>query len=93
MKISKFAFFLKYDMYGVVGLAWIPAFSFWGILTPWAKFWVQGAFGTKFKNQHFCHKTLQYVCLWTPLDPSNQFSGNLDSWGQILGSRGFWTQI
>ena len=60
---------------GVYGLLWTQAISLFGIWTPGAKFWVQVAFGTKFKNLHFCHKT-QYWCLWTPLDPSNQFLGD-----------------
>ena len=60
---------------------------------PGAKFWVQGAFEPKFKNLHFCHKTPQYGCLWTRLGPSHQLSGDSEPWGQILGPRGFWTQI
>ena len=86
-------FFTKPHNMGVYGLAWTPAISFRGIRTPGAKFWVQGAFGPKFKNLHFCHKTPQYGCLWTRLDPSNQFSGDSDPCGRILGPRGFWNQI
>ena len=78
---------------GVYGLPWTPTISFLRIQTQGAEVWVQGAFGTKLKNLHFCHKTPHYGCLWTRLDPSNQFSGDSDPWGQILGPRGFWTQI
>ena len=51
-------FVLKPHIMGTVGLLWTPAVSFEVIWTPGAKFWVQGAFGSKLKNPHFCHKTI-----------------------------------
>ena len=60
---------------------------------PMVQIWVQGPFGTKFKNLHFCHKTPQYGCLWTRLGPSNFLGGDSDPGGPNLGPRVFWRQI
>ena len=58
---------------GVYGVAWTPAINFQMIRTPGSKFWVKGPFATNLKNLHFHHETPQYGCLWTRLDPSNDF--------------------
>ena len=61
---------------GVYGLAWTPAFIFGVVLDPGTKFF--GPFSPKFKNLQFSHKTPQYGCLQTQLNPSIHIRGNLD---------------
>ena len=68
---------------GVYGLAWTPATSFREFRTPGAKFWVQGAFGPKFKNLHLPHNMGVYGLAWTA---ATIFWGMQTPWAK------FWVQ-
>ena len=61
-----------------------PLQPFLSDLDPGTKFF--GPFSPKFKNLQFSHKTPQYGCLQTQLNPSIHIRGNLDP-----GAK-FWVQ-
>ena len=60
-----------YNM-GVYGLAWTPAFKFWHFELTQDHLGTEDTEGDRRALCPFCSKPLQYGCLWTPLDPSNQ---------------------
>ena len=70
-------FLTKPHKMGVYGITWTPAIIL-GWFGPWSQIFAQGPFGPKLKKMQFSHKTPQYGCLWTHLNPSNHVWGNLD---------------
>ena len=71
---------------GVYGLPWTPAIKIWHFKLTWDPKDTEDTEGTRRSLCHFCFKSLQYGCLWTPLDPSNQ---DLTFWAD-LGPQGHW---
>ena len=75
---------------GVNGLPWTPAtkiWDFWANSDPLEGPGSHFKFGGKFKIFQIFHKLLQYGCLWTTMDTSNQDLTFL-SW--LRPAKGFW---
>ena len=89
-----FAFFVRnpYNM-GVYGLPWTPAVKIWQFDLTQDHLDPEDPEGMRRSLCLFCSKPLQYGCLWTRMDPSNDFWGDSHPRGQILGPRTFWPLI
>ena len=84
-----FVFFVPnlYNM-GVYGLPWTPTSKIWDFELTQDHLDPEDTEGNRRSLRPFCSQPLQYGCLWTPLDPSNQ---DLTFWANSRppGHRGY----